>query len=402
MRIERYSEIIEKISSFVNFPFSIIDDGMNAVYFKPMSGEFYLPKALLEFVLDRNRKANLEKSFPYIYVSDNGIFVGVIPLGESHYVFVGPALSQNVSIREVAAIYSDILTKSELSTLRTIVLRSQKTDSILFANVLSTIYELVYNKPLSGNSILKENFMIEEYIGLEKNNSKEMSLQSQNSVKNYVDFEDKLVSAIVSGEHKNLDKLWERPTSIVMNHVPMEFNLPVYEGIPILSVMRRAAIQSGANMNDAFRVYDLYASRLINKKTSVDNYVIMTEASYSFCELVEKRMKFGQYSSSAQKCVNYIYDHIGEKITISDLALVCGQSSRQVSRIFEHCFGTGVAQYIISERIKIAKEMIVSTQTPIVEIGNQLGFSSQSHFSKVFLQYVGCTPKTYRNRSAQL
>ena len=41
--------------------------------------------------------------------------------------------------------------------------------------------------------------------------------------------------------------------------------------------------------------------------------------------------------------------------------------------------------------------MLIETSKPIQDIGEELGFVSSAHFSKMFKKYVGITPKEYQN-----
>ena len=45
-----------------------------------------------------------------------------------------------------------------------------------------------------------------------------------------------------------------------------------------------------------------------------------------------------------------------------------------------------------------AKRLLRYTDKPITSISAYLGFSSQSHFSRVFKKYANCLPNEYRKR----
>jgi transcriptional regulator GlxA family with amidase domain len=50
------------------------------------------------------------------------------------------------------------------------------------------------------------------------------------------------------------------------------------------------------------------------------------------------------------------------------------------------------------ERIEGAKAMLASTQLSASDVASAYGFASQSHFTKVFRQFAGVTPKQYKFR----
>ena len=51
---------------------------------------------------------------------------------------------------------------------------------------------------------------------------------------------------------------------------------------------------------------------------------------------------------------------------------------------------------MMDKKIMIAKNMLLSTDKPCGEIGELLGFSSESHFSYTFRHETGMTPSEFR------
>lgn len=58
----------------------------------------------------------------------------------------------------------------------------------------------------------------------------------------------------------------------------------------------------------------------------------------------------------------------------------------------------GVAQYIREKRIAAAKQMLSATTLSVTTIADRVGFADYNYFIRVFRQYCGCTPKTFRKR----
>ena len=59
--------------------------------------------------------------------------------------------------------------------------------------------------------------------------------------------------------------------------------------------------------------------------------------------------------------------------------------------------GKSLHQYLISYRVKMAKENLITTNEPIYNIAWKSGFQSTAHFTSTFKKHVGMTPKQYRN-----
>jgi AraC family transcriptional regulator len=53
-------------------------------------------------------------------------------------------------------------------------------------------------------------------------------------------------------------------------------------------------------------------------------------------------------------------------------------------------------QFVMRERVEEAKTMLVESKLSSSQIALTIGFSSQSHFVKVFRRFAGVSPKQYR------
>ena len=65
-------------------------------------------------------------------------------------------------------------------------------------------------------------------------------------------------------------------------------------------------------------------------------------------------------------------------------------------------FGTSTLENVRSpgtqEKMEETKHLLRYSDKPVTAIGSYLGFSSASHFSRVFKSYVGSTPSEYREK----
>ena len=103
-------------------------------------------------------------------------------------------------------------------------------------------------------------------------------------------------------------------------------------------------------------------------------------------------------SKPVMQCVDYIYTHIKERITITTLAEYTDLSESYLSRVFKQNLGISISDYIREKKIEKATHLLRYSDKPIVDIANYLSFSSQSHFIQIFENYTGLTPKKYRDK----
>ena len=57
-----------------------------------------------------------------------------------------------------------------------------------------------------------------------------------------------------------------------------------------------------------------------------------------------------------------------------------------------------LTDFILKEKTEEAKRLLRYSDKPLTAIGAYLGFSSASHFSRVFKAYVDTTPREYREK----
>lgn len=88
--------------------------------------------------------------------------------------------------------------------------------------------------------------------------------------------------------------------------------------------------------------------------------------------------------------------HLGETITVSDLARDCRLSMSYFVRAFTNTVGIAPYTWFIDQRILLAKDLLAQSHVPLAQIALECGFVDQSHFTNTFVRRVGTTPLQWR------
>lgn len=96
------------------------------------------------------------------------------------------------------------------------------------------------------------------------------------------------------------------------------------------------------------------------------------------------------------KVTDYINDRLTQSIKIKDLAEFIGISQFHFSRLFKQSTGISPHQYVMQQRIELAKKLLKKADRSIAEVALDCGFNSQSHLGKYFRAMTGMTPRVYR------
>ena len=90
--------------------------------------------------------------------------------------------------------------------------------------------------------------------------------------------------------------------------------------------------------------------------------------------------------------------YISDAIKTSDIADYLGKSRGGLTTEFKKQTGMNLSDFIQLKKIQEAEELLYETGKSLISISTYLGFSSQSHFCRVFKEVKGMTPSEYREK----
>ena len=94
----------------------------------------------------------------------------------------------------------------------------------------------------------------------------------------------------------------------------------------------------------------------------------------------------------------YIRSHLGDRVGLEVVAQHVRLSPAYLSHLFHEQTGERFTEYLARCRVDQSKELLRSGDHPLKEIALEVGFSDQSHFSRVFKKRVGVSPSRFRDR----
>lgn len=170
--------------------------------------------------------------------------------------------------------------------------------------------------------------------------------------------------------------------------------------IKLETIMARAAVEAGLDVDEIFSIEEMY----IRKCESLDNIDRIKNLQYHMIvDYADRVKKLKQYNGQNSKMVTeisaYIRSHISESIKTSDIAEHFGKSRGGITTEFKKQTGMNLSDFIKLKKIQEAQELLYETNKSLVLISDYLGFSSQSHFTRVFKEITGITPKEYRDKN---
>ena len=107
-------------------------------------------------------------------------------------------------------------------------------------------------------------------------------------------------------------------------------------------------------------------------------------------------------SDTIAAIVDYISENYNKQIGLSSIAERFWINPSQLSRNFKKETGANITDFIRAVRMYYAKELLIKTTKNISEISMDVGYNSISHFSTIFLQETGMSPKAFRSGFANV
>lgn len=101
-------------------------------------------------------------------------------------------------------------------------------------------------------------------------------------------------------------------------------------------------------------------------------------------------------SRQLHRAIDYLEAKLSEEIDLKSWAREVGLSPYHFARLFKKTTGLAPHQFVLHRRIERAKSILAASDIPLSSVAYDLGFANQSHFNRVFRQYVQMTPGEWR------
>ena len=104
----------------------------------------------------------------------------------------------------------------------------------------------------------------------------------------------------------------------------------------------------------------------------------------------------GTTGRKVQNVRRIINSNLEKEISIEELACKVNLNRTTLQKVFKEIYGLTVNEYRTKARLQLAKNLLVSTDLSITEIGGRCGYANASKFSEVFKRNEGVLPKDWR------
>ena len=219
-----------------------------------------------------------------------------------------------------------------------------------------------------------------------------------------VDYEQFGMQVIAQAENgiEAWQKFQENPADILLTDI----NMPQMNGLELAKLVRDQAPKCHIVFLTGYDDFD-YARTAI--KLGADDYLLKPFSKDDVEEMLAKvQTKLDKERKKAQiqnlvdqgqrsELEEAIHARLADsELSLKILAFQLGFSPSYLSVLIKKELGLPFQDYLIQERMRKAKLLLLTTDLKIYEIAERVGFEDMNYFSQRFKQVVGLTPRQFK------
>ena len=118
-------------------------------------------------------------------------------------------------------------------------------------------------------------------------------------------------------------------------------------------------------------------------------------------QTLDPTMLFQNANDSVEKVILFLHSHFRENPSLKLASEIAGLRPNYFCEIFHRAIGKRYSQYLNELKLNFAKNLIMTSDLPITDIGYASGFSTLSHFLREFKARYSKRPSDFRKRKQQ-
>ena len=103
-------------------------------------------------------------------------------------------------------------------------------------------------------------------------------------------------------------------------------------------------------------------------------------------------LNYSTHNQHVISTLRYINDHITDPLSLNDVCREVHLSKEYTSRIFKKEMNMTVTDYIIRQKLALAKDMLASDDLSLRDIAERIGYREYNYFSRLFKKHYGVSP----------
>ncbi len=204
-----------------------------------------------------------------------------------------------------------------------------------------------------------------------------------------------VLSALKMGNAQELDRSFEEFRSYIQSHATEHIEIVRSFYLQLFSSTIKCIYEMDSDFELGSLRPNVSHTDLLLEETmqGMAAYLVRVYEQILFYLGTKRSMKNKELINEIQE---YITNNVKEDLTLERLGEIFYISSSYLRKIFKDETGGTIKEFVMSERMRVAKELLEHSPMKIAEIAEQVGYMSAQSFAKVFKLEIGRTPAEFR------
>lgn len=133
-----------------------------------------------------------------------------------------------------------------------------------------------------------------------------------------------------------------------------------------------------------------------------DRLICSSSRTEDYDQTLSEQRRAGVRHEKLSQALQLMQERLEDPLPQSEIAAEVGLSTRQLERLFSRYLKSSPKAYYVKRRLERARTLLQQTNMRVIDISVACGFTSQSHFSKVYRKHFGTSPHHERGVSSAM
>ena len=137
-------------------------------------------------------------------------------------------------------------------------------------------------------------------------------------------------------------------------------------------MISRFCIEEGMEEMESYNLSDFYINKLDKAQTTQQVIEIHNQIIMDYAKRMRQVKKKTVISPHCVKAMDYVYDHLHERIDVREVAEFVGVERSYLSKLFHKEVGQTISDYIMEKKLQTARNMLLYSDFSCTEISQYL------------------------------
>lgn len=250
----------------------------------------------------------------------------------------------------------------------------------------------VVSRDLSDFEYWKDLF--QQYICSDENH-----LTDAETIMEWYALETELLNTLSSGTESDMLEIASKMHGFTFLHQHTDRFREIKNRLLMMDTLLRKTAESLGIHPVQLEIYLNRHVQLIEQlKSETEGSLFLIKIIQDYYDLVH-RLSIKNYSSLTQKIMTLINSNLSDNLSLNTISEKLNANANYISTLFKKEVGVTLTEYVSQKRADLAKRLLITTDLPIKVIASKCGFADIPYFNRQFKKRVGCTPKSFREKT---